>query len=75
MFSPDQLAVPDKEHLHHSLSVVLIHGNDVLVLSRAVRNLLLLGHLFYIIVQIPIAGGSLKIQLFRRFLHFCLQVL
>ena len=47
MVPADQLALPDKEHLHHRVLLVPGHGNDVPVLPAAAGDLLFLGHLLY----------------------------
>ena len=73
MLPADQLAAPDEKDLHHRVVFIPRQGDDVLVLSVAVRDLLLLCHLLHAVVQIPIADRILKFQIFRRFLHFLLQ--
>ena len=75
MFPADELSVPDKEYLHHCLPLVLIYGNDILVFSHALRDLLLLGHLLHAVVKIPIACGALKVQRLCSRLHLSLQLL
>ncbi len=75
VFPADKPAVPDKEDLHHRLPVILIHGNDILVLPHAVGDLLLLGHLLYAVVQVPESCRGLKVQLLRRRFHLFLQLL
>ena len=71
----DQLPVPHEKHLNHRLSVILIERDNILVLTNAVRDLLLLGNLFDTVEQIPVDGRRLKVQILRRSLHFCLQLL
>ena len=74
VFPADQLAIPDKEHLHHGFSLILIHGNDILVFPCAVRHLLLLGYLLHTVVEIPIPCCRFEIQFLCRRPHLFLQI-
>ena len=73
MIPAEEPSVPDKEHLHHGIVLVLRQRQHVLVLTVAVGDLLLLGHCPDAGKQFPVFDGLLKFQRIRRILHFLLQ--
>ena len=73
MLPADQLSSPDEENLHHGVVLIPRQSDDILILSVAVRDLLLLGYLLHAVVQIPVSDRLLKIQSFRGLLHLLPQ--
>ena len=76
MIPADQLAIPDKKHLHNGILVTevfaLIHGhcNDVTVLLSVARDLLAFPDLFDTADQVTVFHGILKTHFFGSCHHF-----
>ena len=81
MIPADQLAIPDKKHLHNGILVTevfaLIHGhcNDVTVLLSVARDLLAFPDLFDTADQVTVFHGILIAHFLRSFLHFDHQLI
>ena len=74
MLPTDKLSSPDKKYLHDRIAAVLIQRNNILVLSVAVGDLLLLGNLFHAVQQISPLCSLFKFKFLRRCLHFFLKL-
>lgn len=74
MLPSDQLAVPHKKHLYHRIIIILGKGDNILILTVAVRDFLFLRHLLHTVIQIPESDRFFKIQIFRSLLHLLLQI-
>lgn len=71
MLPSDQLAVPHKKHLYHRIIIILGKGDNILILTVAVRDFLFLRHLLHTVIQIPESDRFFKIQISEASSIFC----